>query len=37
MFFPAGFGIPVRRLVVLWVAVGLVHHSEEVPHELVAE
>ncbi|XP_004496125.1 putative disease resistance RPP13-like protein 2 [Cicer arietinum] len=39
VLFPAEFGIPVRRLVVLWVAEGLLHHAEEdqVPLELVAE
>jgi hypothetical protein len=35
--FPAEFGIPVRRLVLLWVAEGLVSHSGEKPPELVAE
>ncbi|CAJ2629356.1 unnamed protein product [Trifolium pratense] len=37
--FPAEFAIPVRRLVVLWVAENLVHRTEddEVPLELVAE
>ncbi|MCH94108.1 disease resistance protein, partial [Trifolium medium] len=39
LLFPAEFGIPVRRLVVLWVAENLVHRTEddEVPLELVAE
>ncbi|KAK2457401.1 disease resistance protein RPM1 [Trifolium repens] len=39
VLFPAEFGIPVRRLVVLWVAENLVHQTEddEVPLELVAE
>jgi hypothetical protein len=36
--FPADSGIPVRRLVLLWVAEGLVSHSGgEKPPELVAE
>ncbi|KAL1294983.1 hypothetical protein HN51_055822 [Arachis hypogaea] len=36
--FPAEFEIPARRLVVLWVAEGLVHHAEdEEPPEQVAE
>ncbi|KAK7391532.1 hypothetical protein VNO78_19948 [Psophocarpus tetragonolobus] len=34
----ADFGIPARRLVVLWVAAGLVYHGEEEePPELMAE
>ncbi|XP_058770148.1 probable disease resistance RPP8-like protein 4 [Vicia villosa] len=39
VLFPAEFGIPVRRLVVLWVAESLIHQAEddEVPPELVAE
>ncbi|CAK8572967.1 unnamed protein product [Lathyrus sativus] len=39
VLFPAEFEIPVRRLVVLWVAESLVHQVEdnEVPPELVAE
>jgi len=39
VIFPAEFGIPVRRLVVLWVAESLVHQTEddEMPPELVAE
>ncbi|CAL5208482.1 unnamed protein product [Lathyrus oleraceus] len=37
--FPDEFGIPVRRLVILWVAESLVYHSEEdeVTPEIVAE
>ncbi|KAG5004649.1 hypothetical protein AAZX31_10G186200 [Glycine max] len=36
--FPADFGIPVRRLIVLWVAEGLVHQGEDQgPPELIAE
>ena len=36
--FPANFGIPARRLVVLWVAEGLVQHGEnQEPPEQVAE
>ncbi|CAL5209033.1 unnamed protein product [Lathyrus oleraceus] len=39
VLFPAEFEIPVRRLVVLWVAESLVHQAEanKVPPELVAE
>ncbi|CAK8572953.1 unnamed protein product [Lathyrus sativus] len=39
ILFPDEFEIPVRRLVILWVAENLAHHSEEddVPPELVAE
>ncbi|CAI8598733.1 unnamed protein product [Vicia faba] len=39
VLFPAEFGIPDRRLVVLWVAESLIHQAEddEVPPELVAE
>ncbi|KAL5098882.1 hypothetical protein RYX36_003209 [Vicia faba] len=39
VLFPTEFGIPVRRLVVLWVAESLIHQAEddEVPPELVAE
>ncbi|CAI8583826.1 unnamed protein product [Vicia faba] len=39
VLFPAEFGIPVRRLFVLWVSKSLIHQAEddEVPPELVAE
>ncbi|KAJ1404765.1 Virus X resistance protein-like, coiled-coil domain [Sesbania bispinosa] len=38
VLFPAEFGIPVRRLVALWVAESLVHHGEDQePQEQVAE
>ncbi|CAI8599559.1 unnamed protein product [Vicia faba] len=39
VLFPAEFGIPVRRLVVLWVAESLIHQAEDdkVPPELVVE
>ncbi|WJX20113.1 hypothetical protein P8452_09705 [Trifolium repens] len=37
VLFPSEFGIPVRRLVVLWAAEGLIHRTEEVLTELVAE